>query len=363
MSAGIKFTGADWERIRRDYTLWWQGELERPLIYLALREEEAAQVPRVKRFLANYPPEVPAQQICEEFDRFLQTARYLADAFPHWFINFGAGILAGFIGGNVEPRPDTTWFNPARLRDIEDIRPRFDPDSFWWKRVVDVTRSACQYWEGQVAISHTDLGGTLDVVASLRSTQGLLADLINAPGEVERVIRETSEIWRYCYDCLTDIISPYCPGTVPWAPSWSASRTYMLQCDFSYMVSPDMFERFVLPELQTCCNFLDDAFYHLDGVGALPHLDMLLGIESLKGIQWVPGAGKPAPHDWLNVLGRIRAAGKLCQVHVSPQGALRITRELGGKGFQFVIGDKMTAKDAQAFLQEVAKVNQTSRKA
>jgi hypothetical protein len=55
------------------------------------------------------------------------------------------------------------------------------------------------------------------------------------------------------------------------------------------MISPQMFERFVLPDLLACCEFLDYAFYHLDGKGQLPHLNMLLALERLRGIQWVPG--------------------------------------------------------------------------
>ena len=54
-----------------------------------------------------------------------------------------------------------------------------------------------------------------------------------------------------------------------------------------------MFERFLLPDLTACCEVIDDPFYHLDGKGALPHLDMLLSLEKLKGVQWVPGDGQP----------------------------------------------------------------------
>ena len=39
------------------------------------------------------------------------------------------------------------------------------------------------------------------------------------------------------------------------------------------------------------------------------------------------------------LLKRIRDGGKLCQVYVTPEGALKIARELGGKGFAFCIGN------------------------
>lgn len=352
MKAGdVHFAEENWDRIERDYSAWWAGELERPLIYLTGTAPEAT-IPEINSFIPNHPPELSAERICELFGQRLHLQRFYGDAFPHWFINFGAGVLAAFLGAKLNAQPLTVWFEPASEREMKDIHPVLDPESRWWRRVVELTQTACDYWDGQVAISHTDLGGTLDVLASLRGTQNLLMDLADTPDEVERAIREVSAAWRWCYDRLTEIIVAKCRGTAPWTVTWSPGRTYMLQCDFCYMISPAMFERFVLSDLATTCDFLDDAFYHLDGVGELPHLDMMLSIKSLKGVQWVPGAGNPPPAAWPDVLRRIRNAGKLCQVNGTPQEALAVIRELGGRGFQFVISGNFSAEEATAFLKE-----------
>ena len=111
----------------------------------------------------------------------------------------------------------------------------------------------------------------------------------------------------------------------------------MLQSDFSAMISPRMFEMFVLPDLATCCEKIDYAFYHLDGKGQINHLDLLLSLVELAGIQWIPGEGQPPPSSWLSLLKRIIDAGKLCQLYVSADEALTIVRELGGRGFALYI--------------------------
>ncbi len=89
----------------------------------------------------------------------------------------------------------------------------------------------------------------------------------------------------------------------------------MLQCDFCYMIGPDMFDEFVKPELQATADKLVNAFYHLDGQGQLAHLDSLLEIDSIKGIQWVPGVGAPDPAHWPEVYEKITAAGK--KIHIA----------------------------------------------
>ena len=124
----------------------------------------------------------------------------------------------------------------------------------------------------------------------------------------------------------------------------------MLQSDFSYMISPRMFERLILPDLTACCDALDYAFYHLDGKGEIKHLDMLLSIERLRGIQWIPGDGAPPPEEWMPLLKRIRDGGKLCQVYVTPEGASRSPASWAARVSPSAIGNGayLTADDAQA---------------
>lgn len=61
------------------------------------------------------------------------------------------------------------------------------------------------------------------------------------------------------------------------------------------MISTQMYEELVVGELLEELDFLDASIYHLDGPDALKHLDRLLAIDKLKGIQWVYGAGQPQP--------------------------------------------------------------------
>jgi hypothetical protein len=86
---------------------------------------------------------------------------------------------------------------------------------------------------------------------------------------------------------------------------------------------------------------------------------MLLSLEALRGIQWVPGDGRPQAEHWPGLLQRIRRSGKLCQVSVSAQGALRIVRELGGKGLQLAINETLTPEQGRAFLNEMRLVSQS----
>lgn len=352
MSIQLHFTEEDWERFQQNWVLWWEGELERPLVMIeGIEVPPGVSLPEVHEFISNFPLDMPAEEVVARYQAHLEVRRFYGDAWPRWWINFGPGIVAGFLGAKVNSVPETVWFEPAEVVPISEIHPRYDPDNIWWRRIQDLTRTAVEMWGDQVSVSVTDLGGNLDILASLRTTEGLLTDLYDAPEEVERAVREITQLWLRYYDELYAIIKPAGRGTTCWAPIWSPGRCYMLQSDFAYMISPRMFERFVLPDLAACCEALDHGFYHLDGKGQIVHLDMLLSLERLRGIQWIPGDGQPPPECWLPLLKRIKDGGKRCQLFVSPEGARTIVRELGGRGFAFYIQKNMSAEEAHNFLR------------
>lgn len=355
MANTIHFTDEDWQRIERDWSAWWAGELPRPLVMIQEKRRAAGKgLPYVPRFASNIPLDVPAERVVERVQAHLEASRWYGDAFPKWWLNFGPGIIAGFVGAKVHSVTDTVWFEPARPMDIERVRPQYDANNVWWRRVHDLTSAAVARWGARVAVGHTDLGGNLDIAASLRTSERLLYEVSDAPDEVERLVKEITQLWLSYYCELDAIIQKAGRGTTPWAAIWSPKRCYMLQCDFSYMISPRMFERFVLPDLASCCDYLDHAMYHLDGKGEIPHLDMLLSLKRLHGIQWIPGAGAPPPQCWLSLLKRIRDVGKLCQLYVTAAGALRIVRVLGGSGFAFSIKEPMSAEEAKALIGALA---------
>lgn len=358
MTRCFEFSQDDWARTEANWCAWWAGELERPLVTIVTRDPGTYPAPG-DDFLTRFPLETPASEIIDYFEKRLQTVHYYGDASPKWWVNFGAGIVAAFLGAGVEYNTGTTWFHPLPVDTLADIQLTYDANNVWWQRAQEITHAAADRWAGQVMIAYTDLGGNMDILASLRGTEHLLIDCIESPNEVSRLLHQITALWMRYFDELEALMPANQHGRGAWAPPWFPSRGYMLQSDFSYMISPAMFERFVLPDLVTCCDRLDYPFYHMDGKGQLIHLDMLLSIEKLRGIQWQPGDGQPLADGWLDVLRRIREGGKLCQVFVTLDGALRITRELGGKGFLFDIldqGKTITPQEVDAFYEAMDRV-------
>lgn len=313
----IHFSFERWEAIREAYRAWWAGELRRPLFHVRLDGLDPGRPEPVLPhydFTSFYDLSVPAEQIVDRWDYSLSKLRFLGDAFPCIWPNFGAGVLAAFLGARVNNGSDTTWFHPPEEREVGDVPLAFDPANVWFRRILEVMRAAMDRWQGLVQVGMTDLGGNLDILSTFRPGKRLLLDLYDRPDDVKRQTWRVHEEWWRCFEEFNRVLQPRNPGYTAWTPIYSAEPYYMLQCDFCYMISPKMFDEFVKPELAASCRRLGNAFYHLDGPGELPHLDSLLEIEELKGVQWVPGAGNPDIDQWPEVYRKIRKAGKLIQI-------------------------------------------------
>ncbi len=337
----IDFAPERWTAVRDTYSRWWAGELERPVVPMIVfgrdpgREQPAA--PSLDQ--SNCADlSIPPEELIDRVDYDLSCRSFLGDAYPRIEMSaFGPGVAAAFLGARLDTSTGQVWFHPDKPRSIRDIHFEYDPDNVWLQRVKDICRAGVERWNGEVLISMTDLGGNLDILSTFRPAEQLLLDLYDDPDEVVRVTWEAHEMWHRFYAEIHEIIGSAAHGYSDWSQLFCGEPSYMLQCDFCYMIGPEMFDRFVKPEIEGTCKRLPRSFYHLDGPGQLPHLDSLLTIDELDGVQWVPGTGAKAPRDWPEVYEKIHAAGKKIQMLGDVGDLDAIIERLGsGRGIQLI---------------------------
>ena len=315
------FSSEKWNKIKNDSNLWWQGELERPLIQIRLKDQKS--IDKLKpdcpsyEFTSFYDLSIPEELIIENWHNELEHTIHLGDAFPHVWPNFGPGVIAAFLGAKLENGENTVWFHPDKDLDIQSFEFKINPYNKWFSRIENIYKAAIKRWEGSVQLGMTDLGGNLDIVSTFFPSEKLLLNLYDHSERVNKLTWQAHHLWWQFFQQFNQILSRVNPGYSSWAPIFSEKSSYMLQCDFSYMISPQMFDTFVLPELSETAKRLDNAFYHLDGAGQLPHLDSLLACKDIKGIQWVPGDGAPDVSNWADIYRKINKAGKLTQIFSS----------------------------------------------
>lgn len=333
----IRFTKQQLDEVRENHTLWYEGRLGRPLVQVILHGAYPPDRTPAAPFLSQANCQdlsLSPEQIVDAMDAVLSTRAYLGDGYPRINMDaFGPGVLAAFLGARPDNSSGRVWFFPAKPMEIRDIHVRYDPDNVWARRIRDIYMAGRERWDGNVVMTLPDLGGILDVAAVLRGTENLLMDLYDEPDEVRRLCLEIRQAWREAYADFASAMPR--TGFSDWAGLLCDSPAYILQSDFSYMIGPDMYGTFVLPDVESDVEWLSHSMYHLDGIGALGHLDALLGIPGLDAVQWVPGDGQPGPLHWMDVYRRIRGSGKGAMVLGTPEDLFGVAREVGAQGLYY----------------------------
>jgi hypothetical protein len=118
------------------------------------------------------------------------------------------------------------------------------------------------------------------------------------------------------------------------------------------MMSPEMFDEYFVPFLDEQTHMVERTIYHLDGPGAVKHLDSLLGLSHLDGIQWVPGAGARPTVEWIPLLNRIQDAGKLVYAYCDKANVRKLVQELRPEGLMLVTSCD-SVEEADRLLEDV----------
>lgn len=295
--------------IKKHYDAFWNCDaVDRACTYIALRHDTGipAETDVTKKW-----EDIPARVRAET--AVWKTTEYFADGFATSFVNFGPGALTAMVGGSYQLAPHTVWFEnePFFVQDWDNPPAiALQKDSAMYRLIEDYTDQLLAEKGGIVSIS--DIGMSLDLVAAMRGTQDLLMDLYDEPEAVKAFLLANRPAWKEYFDQTCQKLISRQGGMASWMPIYSDLPYYPLQCDFSAMISPAMFEEFFLPEMEYYTSLMPRSIYHLDGPEEIPHLDHLLSVKRLNAIQWTPGSGKPKLCDpcWFEMYERIQRAGK-----------------------------------------------------
>jgi len=251
------------------------------------------------------------------------------EAIPAFMPSFGPDEVAVFCGATLhwaEDSGDTNWSEPC-IEDWEQALPlRLHDEHPLWQRMLEYYRRAAERMAGKMLLSPPDLHTNMDLLAALRGPQRLCLDLLERPEVIDRAMADARAIFPVLWEAVSRAgrmrEHGYCHVF------YSMEGAAILQCDFSCMISPAMFRRWVLPALEEEAEIVKHAIYHWDGPGALVHMNDLLASKGLHTLSYVPGAGRGDPVNYIELYQRIQAGGKAVQVWGTPEECKVMHREL-----------------------------------
>jgi hypothetical protein len=268
-------------------------------------------------------------EIIERELAIAETIYWGGEAIPTFTPSFGPDEIAAFCGAELcwsDDSGNTNWSQPC-VTDWDSVLPlRLQEENPLWQRMLLLYRKAAEAMAGKMLIASLDLHTNMDLLAALRGPERLCLDLIDQPEVIDRAMASARELFPQLWAAISAAgrmdERGYCHLF------YSMTGAAVLQCDFSCMISPEMFRRWVLPALEEEAEIVQHAMYHWDGPGALVHMPDLLASKGLHTLSYVPGAGRGGHWEHLDLLKRVQAGGKAVQVWASPEQIKLMHKEL-----------------------------------
>jgi hypothetical protein len=346
----------DYEQTKRRMDAFWQRELiDRPVVqfYLGKPLEERVPVPQSTHA-------TPAERWQDaDFQAELALANlsnreFLGDSLPVAYPNLGPEIFSALYGCPIGFGDfGTSWTEPILHDWAQAEQLRLDWDSPLLKQLIVMTDRLLEVGKGKFIVGMTDWHPGGDAIAAFRDPENLARDMVDHAADVKALLGRIEGDYFRIYDLFYDKLRLAGQPITSWTTLAHDGRYYIPSNDFSIMVSKRMFDDVFLPGIVNECRFLDRAIYHLDGPGALRHLDSLLAIPELHAVQWVFGAGNEGFGRWIPVYKKIQAAGKGIQVNCTYDELDQIIETLNPHGVYLTMGGVPSREAAEDLLKKL----------
>jgi hypothetical protein len=369
----------DFSEAKKRMEAWWQGEvLDRIPIKITAPKKEikgldswimsgAFPLSRPDYRLVNLEEEhvedlesyfTDPDLVIPRLEKLIEDTYWGGEAFPVMFpVSIGmVAILGAYLGAKIN-YVDTvdTWVGPPIIKDWKSRKSfGFDPQNGLWKKSKILLEEASKRGFGKYIVGIPDLNGPGEILAELRGHEKFCIDLIENSDYVPEAMKEINYAWLRYWQASHGIIHQYMGGYTNFLAVWSELPATDLQVDFSCLISPQDFKKFFIPYIEEQTEWIDKTIYHLDGPDAVRHLDSLLALPNLNGIQWVPGAGSPYMSDWIPLLQKIQTAGKLLYICCQKHEVKTIIKQLKPEGIIFDTSCG-SVKEAEELLKNVKK--------
>jgi hypothetical protein len=349
----------DYEKSMQRIEAFWHNELiDRPVVQFSLAKPLDEQAP--------YPPchhvssrerWMDVQYQAEFVSASLSNQEFLGDTLPVAFPNLGPEVFSALYGCPLHFGDyGTSWTDPILLDWSKADQVQLDWNSPYLRTLHEMTDAFIEMGKGKYITGMTDWHPGGDAIAAFRDPQELAVDLIEHLPEVERMLaRVEKDYYRIYNEFYHKLKANGLPITTWLTLATDSGRYYVPSNDFSIMVSPKMFMDVFLPGIIRECQFLDRSIYHLDGPGALRHLDALLSIPELNALQFVPGSGNEGFHKWVQVYQKAQQAGKGIEVICTLADIPLVMETLDPHGLFLCVDGVPTRQAAQSMLSSLEK--------
>lgn len=337
----------DFESARSKWDAFWRGDML-TMGGAILPKEGVDPVP--------HPPYLVGRDgnfdsVIDQLLAYAGSHEFIGSTIPFFILEWGPDTFSAFTGADLVFGAGTSWCMPY-VEDWNDVEIRFDRNSKWWRITEDLIGAVRERCDGKLLICPPTIVANLDCLSAVRGQERLLFDLIERPDEIKQALKQVCKAHTEVLDAYAELLDFERYGSINIAGSYVTGSQSRPQCDASCLIGPEMFREFVIPCLEYETMDADVAQYHLDGPGAIRHLDVLGELKRLGMIDYTPDP-KEKPDDWLHVRRKIDDLGKGQTFWAGSLDEAKKIRQNYHSGKMHMLIGASTKSEAEGIIEEI----------
>ncbi len=346
----------NWDDAYENMMAWWHGEsVKRPVVLTAIHKaDEEAFMP------SSDPGNEQSRNLDEQYQfekNYHQVVSkiYPAESVPAVRTGFASsiGMIPGMAGAELEYNDRTAWVEVIDNL-YEKSLPEFSKDYPPYRITTNLIERHAEYYGYDCIIGSDAMMDPVTILSMMRGVENLCYDLYDRPDDVKRWLECLSEIRYQIARGYQDVKNRHGRHEeINWTGAWAPEEMDCLECDFSTMISTEMFDQIIMPEVEKEASFYKYCLWHLDGLAEAKHLESICSIPNMYAIQWVPDK-QDGPLNYIDLFKRIRSMKKSLLINCSsPEEAIELTREIGKDGLAILVRGIKSLEEMEAFLKRL----------
>jgi len=184
--------------------------------------------------------------------------------------------------------------------------PEYSPNNPWVACCLEMVRRVADYADGRFPVGVSLMRGVSDVLSALLGLDRMVYAMLDEPARIHELAERITAFWIAFGHAQLDAAPQYEGGYGSFLYNlWAPGRCIWLQEDAAALLSPSLFEEFVLPYDRRIAEAFDYCFFHMHPARYIPHQPLL--DSDLAVLELHIDAGGPSARDLLPVYREILA--------------------------------------------------------
>ncbi len=176
----------------------------------------------------------------------------------------GCGVEADHTTGSTRSLPPPGFASHALV-------PEFSEQDPWVAKMIEFIPALATHSRGRYPVGNTLMRGVTDLLSALYGGENFIYRMCDEPDEVRSVISQLTELWITFGRCLLEHLPLFHGGTGSFLYGlWRPGKLIWLQEDAAALLSPTMYEEFILPADRAIAAAFDHIVIHLHPTRFIP---------------------------------------------------------------------------------------------